>query len=362
MAKIIISYRRADSTAIAGRIRDRLAGQYGASLVFMDVEDIPFGTDFRDHIRNELLRSDLLLVIVGREWLGKAADGTARIQSETDPVRIEVETALLNAIPVIPVLVNGAHVPEPTDLPENLRNFAFLNAATVDAGRDFHVHMERLIAGIDGVAAARRQTVASPQGVEAARKASGQRLAAAAALAAMVLAGGGWWFLTSRPVATPYAVASADEVPPPATRSIAVPATQAAEPPRTRSIAVPSQPGPQPAQPDHVAAIPQAAPPASEPSAIAGTYLAQAKAGCGAKRQSVRVEIADGHISWEHDALDSTFRWEGTIAADGTIKAQVADRPTLQAAGRYNLDERQIAMTYPQCGVVTMLISQMLSR
>ena len=88
MAKIIISYRRADSTAIAGRIRDRLVGQYGASLVFMDVEDIPFGIDFRDHIRGELLRSDLLLVIVGREWLGKAADGTARILSETDPVRI----------------------------------------------------------------------------------------------------------------------------------------------------------------------------------------------------------------------------------------------------------------------------------
>jgi hypothetical protein len=64
MAKIIISYRRADSAAITGRIRDRLVSHYGASLVFMDVEDPPFGSDFRDHIR-ELLRSDLLLVVVG---------------------------------------------------------------------------------------------------------------------------------------------------------------------------------------------------------------------------------------------------------------------------------------------------------
>src|ERR1700742_344199 len=126
MARVIISYRRADSTAITGRIRDRLVGKYGASRVFMDVEDIPFGSDFRDHIRNELLRSDVLLVIVGREWLGKDGDG-ARIQSETDPVRIEVETALQNSIPVIPVLVNGAQIPEPSDLPESLRSFAFLN-------------------------------------------------------------------------------------------------------------------------------------------------------------------------------------------------------------------------------------------
>jgi hypothetical protein len=45
MAQVIISYRRADSTAITGRIRDRLVGKYGVSQVFMDVEDIPFGSD-----------------------------------------------------------------------------------------------------------------------------------------------------------------------------------------------------------------------------------------------------------------------------------------------------------------------------
>src|SRR6516165_9612262 len=236
MAKVIISYRRADSTAVAGRIRDRLVGQYGPSQVFIDVEDIPFGIDFRDHIRNELLHSDLLLVVVGREWLGKQADGTVRIQSETDPVRIEVETALQNAIPVIPVLVNGAQVPEPSDLPDSLKSFAFLNAATVDAGRDFHVHMERLIVGIDRVAAARRKAMAPAQRVEAtpaaSRRGAGGLIAAAAALVAVLLAGGGWWFLAARPVPTQYAVASAVEVPPPVTRSIAPPSQPAQAAPR----------------------------------------------------------------------------------------------------------------------------------
>jgi TIR domain len=354
MAKIIISYRRADSAAITGRIRDRLVAHYGASLVFMDVEDIPFGIDFRDHIRAELLRSDLLLVVVGREWLGKNSDGPARIHSETDPVRIEVETALQNAIPVIPVLVNGAQTPEPSDLPESLRNFAFLNAATVDAGRDFHVHMDRLMVGIDTVAVARRKATAPPRvettktgGVQA-----GKVFAVAAGLAAILLAGVGWRLFTARPGATPYAVASAAEVT--VTAALSEPSPKPAEPVQTKPVQLTrSLAG---------SLAPQVEPQPSAPPLIAGTYLAYAKPGCGAQRQSVRVAINDGHISWQHDALDTTFRWEGTIAPDGTIKAAVADRPSLQAAGRYDLDDREVAMNYPQCGTVTMLIGQMLSR
>ena len=56
MAKIVISYRRSDSAAIAGRIRDRLAAQYGDQSIFMDIENIPFGEDFRTHIRDTLLQ------------------------------------------------------------------------------------------------------------------------------------------------------------------------------------------------------------------------------------------------------------------------------------------------------------------
>jgi hypothetical protein len=49
---IVISYRRSDSEVIAGRIRDRLAARFGDSSVFMDINDIPFGSDFRLHIQD----------------------------------------------------------------------------------------------------------------------------------------------------------------------------------------------------------------------------------------------------------------------------------------------------------------------
>jgi len=151
MSKIIISYRRADSAAISGRIFDRLASHYGDEAVFMDVDKIPFGTDFREHIRKVLLEGDILLAVIGPNWLGKGADGTIRIKDEADPVRVEVETALRQKTRVIPVLVDGAAMPATGDLPDALRDLAYLNAAPLDVGRDFRAHMDRLIRSIDEV-------------------------------------------------------------------------------------------------------------------------------------------------------------------------------------------------------------------
>ena len=143
MPRIMISYRRADSDAIAGRIRDRLATQFGDDCVFMDIDSIPVGIDFRDQIKNELLKNDILLVVIGTKWRGPSKGGRARIYDENDPVRVEVETALQRSIPVVPVLVGGATMPKPDELPESLNKFSFHNAAVVDAGQDFHQHMDR---------------------------------------------------------------------------------------------------------------------------------------------------------------------------------------------------------------------------
>jgi hypothetical protein len=151
MSKIIISYRRADSAAISGRIFDRLVSHYEDDAVFMDVDKIPFGTDFREHIRKVLLEGDILLAVIGPNWLGKSSDGTSRIKDEADPVRVEIESALRQKTRMIPVLVDGATMPSTADLPDALRDLAYLNAAPIDVGRDFRAHMDRLIRSIDEV-------------------------------------------------------------------------------------------------------------------------------------------------------------------------------------------------------------------
>jgi hypothetical protein len=119
--KIILSYRRTDSAAIAGRIRHRLAGHFGEEAVFMDIDNIPFGIDFRESINEALLGCDLVLAIIGPGWLGLQKDGSRRIDQESDSVRIEIETAIRRDTNVIPVLVQGAEMPSPTTLPESIK-------------------------------------------------------------------------------------------------------------------------------------------------------------------------------------------------------------------------------------------------
>src|ERR1700761_8832761 len=151
MPKISISYRRADSEAMTGRIFDRLIAHYGKEAIFRDIDDIPVGIDFRVHI-NEVLRSThILLSIIGPAWLGAIPGANERIQEEADPVRVEVETALRRRVPVIPVLIGNTRMPSSDQLPPSLKDFAFRNAVKIDTGQDFDYHMDRLIKAMDGI-------------------------------------------------------------------------------------------------------------------------------------------------------------------------------------------------------------------
>jgi len=148
MPKISISYRRADSEAITGRIFDRLIAHYGKDAIFRDIDNIPLGSDFRQHISETLHKTDVLLAIVGPQWLGKRGDAD-RIQESDDPVRVEVETALRRRISVVPVLIGGAPMPSLEQLPPGLKDMTYRNAVKVDTGLDFDHHMERLIRELD---------------------------------------------------------------------------------------------------------------------------------------------------------------------------------------------------------------------
>jgi hypothetical protein len=160
MPKIVISYRRSDS-GVTGRIFDRLVAHFGRDSVFIDIDDIPVGIDFREHIATALQESDLLMAVVGANWLGTGESAGSRIMQDDDPVRVELEIGFKRGIPVIPVLVERARMPPANDLPDSLRDFAFLNAATVDVGRDFHQHVSTLIQSIDDTIAGKSKRVLS---------------------------------------------------------------------------------------------------------------------------------------------------------------------------------------------------------
>lgn len=149
MPRICLSYRRSDSAAIVGRIYDRLAARYGTEAVFMDVTGIPYGADFRERILKAWQGAELLIAVIGPAWFGKKAEGAARVHDRLDPVRVEIETALRQGMPVIPVLVEGASMPSHDELPRSIGKLAYRNGMPVDSSLDFEPHMQRLFTAID---------------------------------------------------------------------------------------------------------------------------------------------------------------------------------------------------------------------
>ena len=174
MPRIAISYRRDDSAAITGRIFDRLVARYGADSVFRDVDNIPIGVDFREHINGILAQTDMTLVVVGKRWFGPLPRRRRRIDDPADPVRVEVEAALRNRMPVVPLLVEGGAMPKADQLPDSLSELVYRNGLVIDSGRDFDQHIERLIRNLEPVLVQRAE--AARRAEEEKRRAEAARL------------------------------------------------------------------------------------------------------------------------------------------------------------------------------------------
>jgi TIR domain-containing protein len=156
MSKIVISYRRSDTKWITGRIFEHLENHFGTDHVFMDVDHIQPGEDFREHIRQVLDHCDVVIAIVGAEWQELDGSGKSRLHDENDWVRLEISAALSRKIPVVPVLIDGTKMPKSNDLPPELADFAFRQAIPFDT-EDFKNQMLRLIRSLERLAAKKKK-------------------------------------------------------------------------------------------------------------------------------------------------------------------------------------------------------------
>ncbi len=142
--RIFISYRRQDAAGDAGRLADHLYRRFGPDRVFLDIDAIDPGTDFVRVLQSSLGETAAVLVVIGPRWLALTDEhGARRIDDPNDFVRMEVEAALSRGVPVVPVLVQGAAMPRPSDLPAPLSGLVTRQAAALDHS-EFHADAERL--------------------------------------------------------------------------------------------------------------------------------------------------------------------------------------------------------------------------
>ena len=126
--RIFVSYRRADTAALAERLRDHLLGGIEGSVVFLDSHAIPPADDFPEKITREIGQTDVFVALIGAKWTGADVTGARRLVDERDFVRIEVATALEQNVPVLPVVVDDTIMPSVADLPLDIAMVSRLNA------------------------------------------------------------------------------------------------------------------------------------------------------------------------------------------------------------------------------------------
>jgi hypothetical protein len=125
--QIFISYRREAADEARALFND-LVAELGHNSVFMGVDGIGAGSDFRSVLHETVTSCEIMLVLIDRNWV-------ARLENPDDHVRLEIQAALKRNIPVVPVLVQGAHMPAPEQLPPDIRDLAYRNGVELSHGR-----------------------------------------------------------------------------------------------------------------------------------------------------------------------------------------------------------------------------------
>jgi hypothetical protein len=146
VAKIFISYRRDDSKYQARMIYEAFCDVFPRDCVFMDIDTIPLGANFRTILKDWVDQCEVLLALIGPGWIEASDPNTKRrrLENPSDFVRIEISEALARKIPVIPVFIDGAPLLDTDLLPGDLRELAERQAEFVEF-RTFHADVERLI-------------------------------------------------------------------------------------------------------------------------------------------------------------------------------------------------------------------------
>ena len=162
---IFISYRREDSAGYAGRLHEELAERFGAGEVFRDVDTLRAGQDFDEAIRRRLEQCNACVVMIGPGWLkAQNAAGQRRLGSAGDYVTMEIAAALGKPdVAVVPVLVGGATMPSPAELPEPLRPLARRHALTA-RDETWEADMDRLAAVLRPSAPGTAASASRPSG------------------------------------------------------------------------------------------------------------------------------------------------------------------------------------------------------
>jgi CHASE2 domain-containing sensor protein len=148
---VFLSYRRHESSGYSRHMYECLTRELGGDHVFMDVDTIEPGMDWRARLCAGIDAAEVVLVLIGRQWLDLRDDrtGERRLSNPDDITRFEIAESFRRGKRVIPVLLEAAPLPPAAALPEDIATVAKLQAARL-AHESFESDLQALLERVTG--------------------------------------------------------------------------------------------------------------------------------------------------------------------------------------------------------------------
>jgi hypothetical protein len=150
---IFINYRRDDAGDAASRLYEDLTEDPELQAHFEVFWDVTIGPaqKYQDVIEEKVTSCDVVLVLIGRQWLTITDEaGQRRLELEDDLLRMEIEAALKKGRRVIPILVQGVRMHAREKLPPSLAELADWQAHEMRYS-SWKDDLIELVAGLDTV-------------------------------------------------------------------------------------------------------------------------------------------------------------------------------------------------------------------
>lgn len=126
--RVFISYRRLDSQEFVDLLETKLRERLAGVEIFRDIGGIEAGENWKEKITGKVESSDIMLVIIGPDWLTTEKNGERRLFDPDDVVRLEISLGLSSNVSVVPILIQGASFPAVENLPGDIQHLSWFNA------------------------------------------------------------------------------------------------------------------------------------------------------------------------------------------------------------------------------------------
>jgi hypothetical protein len=131
--RLFLSYRREDTKQMVSFLHQGLEERFGNGSVFVDIDRIEAGGNFHQRIAESLAQCHAILVVIGSRWLPLS-----------EWVQKEIAAAMKQGTFILPILVDGAIMPAKGELPPEIQPITEINAARLESGPDFDLHLRRI--------------------------------------------------------------------------------------------------------------------------------------------------------------------------------------------------------------------------